>query len=106
MLLSAILLEPLAQASNRDARSLTDASIGIAKTGLNERPDLVHEGSHELAATLHSDTKSKHGTAAAGRVRGGEIGADQLAERREDLAGRKAGSETVDDAKGGLHVRI
>lgn len=110
MLLSTILLKPLAQASDRNARCLTDTGIGIAKTGLNERPDLVHKGGHELAATLHGDTKSKHGTAAAGRVGRGEIGADQLAERREDLAGREAGSETVDDAesraRGGILVNV
>ena len=98
MLLRAVLFEPLAQTSDSNARRLADARVGVAETSLDERPDLAHERRHVLAAALDGDTERKHRTTAARGVARGEVVADEVAERREDLAGRQAGRETVDDA--------
>lgn len=76
VLLRAVILEPLAQTCDGDARGLAHAGVGVPETSLDERPHLVHERRHVLGAALDGNTKRKHGTAAARGVARREVVAD------------------------------
>ena len=70
VLRSAFLLQPLAQTADGHTTSFPHGPVAILQTRLNDRPDLSHERSHELAATLNRDTECEHRTTALSRVGG------------------------------------
>jgi hypothetical protein len=102
VLSGARLLEPLAKAADRNASSLPDGAVGILETSLNEGPDLIHEGSHKLAAALDGNAEREHGAATVSGVRRLEELEDEVAQRNEDLVRRKVGSEAINYSEGRL----
>lgn len=95
-------LKPLAKAADGNAGSLPNGGIAISETGLNEGPDMVHQRSHELAASFNRHTESKHSASSVRRLRGSEKLEDEKAQGVENLVRREVGGKTVDDAESGL----
>lgn len=63
MLGGTLILQPLAQTADSDAGGLPDRGINILKANLDDRPDLVHDGSHKFTAALDDHTEGEHGAA-------------------------------------------
>ncbi|KAI3483200.1 hypothetical protein L1887_53980 [Cichorium endivia] len=103
---SALLLEHLAKAAERDAGGLADDGVAVLETGLDEGPEVVHVGADVLGAALDGDTKGHHGGLAVVRVGVGHVGLHLLEQGREDVAGGQLGGETVDDAEGETRGRV
>ena len=97
-----LFLEPLAQATDRNACRLTYAGVLVPETRLDEWPNLTHQRCHVLAASLNGNTQGKDSTTTAGGVDRVEVLADQLAQRREDLRWRQVGGKTINDPQGRL----
>lgn len=98
-------LEPLAEAADSNASSLPDGPVRVLEASLNERPDLVHERSHELAAALNRNTEGEHGSATMSGFAGSEVLQDEVAQRGEDLVWGKVGRKAIDDAESRLCER-
>jgi hypothetical protein len=99
-----LLLEPFAEAADGDTGGFPDTCILILETSLNDGPDVAHEGSHVLAATLDTDTKGENSTATMAGFTSVKVLSDEGTEGREDLSGRQVGGKTVDDAEGRLKI--
>jgi hypothetical protein len=97
-----LILEPLAQAADGNAGSLPDAGFWVLETSLDDGPNLIHEGGHELAASLNADTKGKNSTAAASRIGRAEVLNNESAESGEDLRRWQVGGQSIDDAESRL----
>lgn len=97
-----LILKPLTQAADGNAGSLPNAGIWVLETSLDDGPNLVHERSHEFAAPLNTDTKSKNSTAAASRIGRTEILDNESAESGEDLGRWQVGGKSIDDAESRL----
>lgn len=101
MLLRTVLVEHLAQATKRRARSLANDDFGIAEATLNQRPKGLEMGLDEERASLDDDSEGGDSGLAHRGVWGlGEF-LNLGEERGEDLGGREGGGEGVDDAEGG-----
>ena len=101
-----LILEPLTQAADGDTGGLPDGGIGILETGLDDRPDFVHERSHELAAPFNANSKRKNGTTTVAWVRRSEVLNNEGTEGGEDLSGGQVGGESIDDAQSGLDISL
>lgn len=101
MLLGAVLVEHLAEASEGRARGLADHDLGVAESALDERPEGLEVGLDEERAALDDDAKGGDGRLAHRRVRRrGEL--LHLREQwREHLRWRQRRRERVDHAERG-----
>ena len=98
MALGAFILEPLAQAADGDACSLSHAGVHILESCVDDRPDAIHERDHELGAALDGDAECEHTAAAKVRIRRGGVVLEILTEWVEDLRGRQVRGQSIDDA--------
>lgn len=106
--LGAVLLEHLAEASERGARRLPDDDFGVGQSTLDKRPEALEVRLDEEGAALDDDAERGDGRLAeVGVARGGES-LDLGEERGEDLGRGEGRREGVDNAEGGAggHVLV
>ena len=101
VLLANILGQVIGQAGNTVKRGSANLELGVLEEVKDHRQDLVQLGSDEVRSALNAHTQSKDTGLAVVGILGREVVAKVLEERNDNLARRKAGSQDVEQTKGG-----
>lgn len=99
----------IGQASDTIQRGAADLQLGILQKVQDQGHDLMQLGSDEIGGALDAHAQSKDTGLAVIGVLGVEVLAESLHQRNNDLAGRQAGGQNIEQAKGrasGRHILV
>lgn len=104
MLGDAFIFHPFTQATESNASSLANASVGISKASLYYRPYVFHDGCHVFTAAFDRHTQGKHRATTYVCIRGLKVLLNHGPERREDLGRGEDCGQTINYSQCRLEI--